>query len=113
MKKAPTHRFQQPIRLENSDDEIVQPPLAWGPWRIPGLWGTVNNAFACVYIVFVIYWSFWPPATPVTVENMYYSMLVTSVVIIFSVVYYYIWSKEQYFGPLIEREVRSFAREET
>ena len=35
-------------------DEVIQPALVWGPWRVPGLVGTINNAFACVYIVFVI-----------------------------------------------------------
>ncbi|KAL8999879.1 MAG: hypothetical protein Q9188_005798, partial [Gyalolechia gomerana] len=48
-----------------------------GPWRIPGIFGTINNAFACVYIVFVLFWSFWPPATLATAENMNYSVLVT------------------------------------
>ena len=92
------------------DDEVVQPPLVWGPWRVPGLLGTLNNAYACVYILFVLFWSFWPPSTPPTPSSMNYSVLMTGAVIIFSIVYYYIWGRHQYMGPLIEREVRSFAR---
>ena len=88
---------------------VVQPPLVWGPWRLPGLLGMINNAFACVYIIFVIFWSFWPPETPATRENMNYSVVVTGTVIIFSIVYYYIWGKKQYLGPLIEREVHGIA----
>lgn len=92
------------------DDEVVQPPLAWGPWRVPGILGTLNNAYACVYILFVLFWSVWPPSTPPTPSSMNYSVLMTGAVIIFSIVYYYIWGRHQYMGPLIEREVRSIAR---
>lgn len=92
------------------EDEVVQPPLVWGPWRIPGILGTINNAFACVYILFVIFWSFWPPETPTTAQNMNYSILMTGAVILFSIVYYYVWGKGQYKGPLIEEEVRNIAR---
>ena len=92
------------------EDVVVQPPLVWGPWRVPGMLGTLNNAYACVYILFVLFWSFWPPSTPPTPSSMNYSVLMTGAVIIFSIVYYYIWGRHQYMGPLIEREVRSFAR---
>ena len=92
------------------EDEVVQPPLVWGPWRVPGILGTLNNAYACIYILFVLFWSFWPPSTPPTPSSMNYSVLMTGAVIIFSIVYYYIWGRHQYMGPLIEREVRGFAR---
>ena len=94
----------------HSDGDVVQPLLMWGPWKVPGILGTINNAFACVYIVFVIFWSFWPPTTPATPQNMNYSVLVTGAVIGFSIVYYYVWGKKQYKGPLIEKEVKGFAR---
>jgi choline transport protein len=94
----------------NRDSEVVQPPLTWGPWRIPGALGTANNAFACAYILFVIFWSFWPPETPATPQNMNYSVLMTATVTGFSIVYYYLYGKKQYLGPLIEEEVRGMAR---
>ncbi|KAI4227537.1 MAG: hypothetical protein LQ349_006694 [Xanthoria aureola] len=95
---------------EDPKQPTAQPLLVWGPWRVPGIFGTVNNAFACVYIVFVLFWSFWPPATPATAENMNYSVLMTGSVIGFSIVYYIIWGKKEYKGPLIDREVLGFAR---
>lgn len=98
------------LAIEDTEDEVVHPPLIWGPWRVSGLLGIINNAFACIYILFVLFWSFWPPKTPATPKNMNYSVLVTGVVIIFSIVYYYVWGKAQYKGPLIEHQVRSFAR---
>jgi amino acid transporter len=29
-------------------------PLVWGPWRLPPVLGTINNAYACVYMIYVI-----------------------------------------------------------
>ena len=97
----------------DDDNEVVQPPLQWGPWRVPGVLGIINNVFACLYILFVLFWSFWPPTTPTTAENMNYSVLVTGVVIGFSIVYYYVWGKAQYRGPLIEHTVQNLASKGT
>ncbi|MCJ1249817.1 hypothetical protein MMC30_007043 [Trapelia coarctata] len=91
-------------------DKVLRMRLVWGPWRVPGMLGTINNAFACVYMMFVVFWSFWPPATPVTPQTMNYSVLVTGGVIIFSIVYYYVYGRRQYLGPLVEEEVRSVRR---
>ncbi|KAL8699456.1 MAG: hypothetical protein Q9224_001398 [Gallowayella concinna] len=93
-----------------ADSDVAQPLLMWGPWRIPGVLGIINNAFACLYILFVLFWSFWPPKTPATPENMNYSVLVTGCVVLFSIVYYFVFGKSQYMGPLIEHQVRGFAR---
>jgi choline transport protein len=78
--------------------------LEWGPWRIPGVWGIMNNAFACVYLTFILFFSFWPPATPVVPSTMNYSSLVTGTVVLFSVVYYFVWAKKDYKGPIVEIE---------
>ncbi|KAL8794912.1 MAG: hypothetical protein Q9182_007583 [Xanthomendoza sp. 2 TL-2023] len=95
-----------------ADSDVAQPLLMWGPWRIPGVLGIINNGFACMYILFVLFWSFWPPATPATPETMNYSVLMTGFVVLFSIVYYYVYGKSQYMGPLIEHQVRGFARKE-
>ena len=97
----------------NDNSDVVQPRLQWGPWRIPGVLGIINNVFACLYILFVLFWSFWPPTTPTTAQNMNYSVLMTGVVIGFSIVYYYVWGKAQYKGPLIEQPVQSLAMKGT
>lgn len=81
-------------------------PLSWGPFHIPGIIGTINNAYACVYMIFVIFWSVWPPATPVTASTMNYSVVVTGGVIIFSVVWYWIQGRKVYKGPIVDEEVR-------
>lgn len=58
--------------------------LVWGPWHVPGLLGIINNAYACVYMVFVIFWSVWPPSYKPTANTMNYSVVVTGGVLILS-----------------------------
>ena len=76
--------------------------MRWGPWHIPGYWGIVNNAFACAYLTVVVFFSFWPTVRPVTAENMNYAVLVTGAIVIFSLVYYLVWARRVYTGPVIE-----------
>lgn len=85
----------------------VPSQLYWGPWHIPGIWGIINNAYACVYMVFVIFWSVWPPSTPVDPASMNYSVLVTGGVILFSIFWYYVRGRKEYRGPLLERKAEA------
>ena len=82
-------------------------PLTWGPWRIPGAFGIFVNAVACVYMVVILFFSFWPPATPVTAATMNFSSLVTGAVVVFGVVYYAVWARKIYTGPVVEIEQKS------
>jgi choline transport protein len=64
--------------------------------------GTIVNAFACIYLVVVFFFSLWPPATPVTPATMNYSVLVLGAVAILSYIYYVFWPHKSYSGPLVE-----------
>lgn len=79
--------------------------LTWGPWRIPEPLGKVVNAFACVYLVIVFIFTFFPPATPVTPATMNYSCLVMGLVAIVSGLYYTFRAHKFYTGPVIDREI--------
>ncbi|ATY60721.1 GABA permease [Cordyceps militaris] len=81
--------------------------LVWGPWRIGGLLGTVNNVFACFYLSFVLFWSFWPPATPVVAETMNYSFMGLLAVIGLSSAYYFATARKQFSGPIVELDETS------
>ena len=50
----------------------------------------------------ITFFSLWPPAQPVDARSMNYSLFVTGVVIVFSLVYYFIWARKVYKGPVIE-----------
>lgn len=76
----------------------------WGPWKMPGAFGIANNAFACAYLTFVFFFSFWPTFKEVTPATMNWSVLVTSVIALFSAVYYLVWAKHSYHGPVVETD---------
>jgi protein-S-isoprenylcysteine O-methyltransferase Ste14 len=83
-----------------TNDGMVR--AVWGPWKIPGALGIANNIFACVYLIFVFFFSFWPSFADVTPANMNWAILVTGVISIFSMVYYLVWAKKTYHGPVME-----------
>jgi len=109
-KKEPGMRNEKPTE-SNTTPEVIESfanlQLAWGPFHIPGVLGIINNVYACLYMIFVIFWSFWPPVTPVDAESMNYSVVVTSGVIIFSVVWYWVKGRKEYRGPVVDEEVRA------
>ncbi|MCJ1361288.1 hypothetical protein MMC16_000386 [Acarospora aff. strigata] len=78
--------------------------LVWGPWRLPGVLGIINNVFACIYLIVILFFIFWPPVTPTTAKTMNYSSLVTGTVVIFSIAYYFLFAKKEYMGPVVEVE---------
>jgi choline transport protein len=78
--------------------------FVWGPWCLPGVFGTINNAYACIYMIFVLFWSVWPTATPVFANTMNYSIVVTGGVIILSSIWYVVWGSREYNGPVNELE---------
>lgn len=84
--------------------------LVWGPFHLPGWFGIVNNAYACVYMVFVIFWSVWPPEANTNYQNMNYSVVVTGGVVIFSIVWYFVRGRQEYQGPTVDEEVEAIMR---
>lgn len=100
----------------SSDDDfghgtvVANARLIWGPWHLPGLIGTLNNLYACIYMVFVIFWSVWPPSPNVTASTMNYSVVVTGGVAILSAVWYFVRARKVYKGPTVDKEVVGAAR---
>ena len=82
--------------------ESPEQQLVWGPWHLSGIIGTMNNAYACIYMIFVIFWSVWPPVTPVSANTMNYSIVVTGGVLILSSIWYVVRGRREYEGPINE-----------
>ena len=76
--------------------------LVWGPFHIPGAWGIANNLFAVCYLTFIIIFSFFPPMPDPTLDMVNWSPLVTGALILFSVVYYFVYARKEYNGPIVE-----------
>jgi choline transport protein len=86
-----------------------QPPidLTWGPWRVRGWPGTLNNSFACAWMLLVLFFSSWPTVKDVNSSSMNYSVLITVFVALSSVIYYLVWARRSggYIGPVIETRI--------
>ncbi|KAM0226513.1 hypothetical protein ACHAQD_000435 [Fusarium lateritium] len=76
--------------------------LVWGPFHIKGALGIANNVFTMCYLIVVGFFSFFPPMVDPTVDMMNYSVVVTGGLVIFSVIYYFIWARKEYNGPIVE-----------
>lgn len=94
------------IHTRDDNDDIltntIGGKLTWGPWRLRGAFGIANNAFSCAYLTYTFFFSFWPPSREVTPETFNWAVLVFTVVVVFSVVYYMTWARKTYTGPVIE-----------
>ena len=94
------------IRKPHDEDQDVVnnvgKRLVWGPWRIPGIWGIAINSVALAYLALALFWSFWPPEAAVTAKDMNYNVLVFGGVMLVAVLYYVIWGKATYSGPVVE-----------
>ncbi|MCJ1388133.1 hypothetical protein MMC18_000978 [Xylographa bjoerkii] len=97
-------RHSQKISISAGNSEVQ---LYWGPWHVPGVLGIVINVIACAFLVLIIFWSFWPQATPTTADSMNMSVLMLGATIIFAIVWYVVQGRKTYKGPIIELELEN------
>lgn len=83
-------------------DESYDRSLSWGPWHLKGVFGVANNVIAICYLVLIIFFSFWPSTMNPDLNHMNWAGVVTGSVALFSVVYYIVFAKKSYTGPIIE-----------
>ncbi|KAI1416836.1 amino acid transporter [Hypoxylon sp. FL1857] len=94
------------IRPYNRDNteliNVSNDTLSWGPTRIPEPLGIIVNAFGCAFLLVMLFFSFWPTSINPTPETMNMSSLMVGATIIWSIVYYGLWARKVYSGPVIE-----------
>ena len=83
---------------KSATDDVV----SWGPWHMHGIWGIAVNTWACLYLIIMVFFSFWPTERAVTASTMNYAVLITGAIVIISLTYYQVWAKRVYTGPVIE-----------
>ncbi|KAI0146966.1 putative GABA transporter [Xylariaceae sp. FL1272] len=76
--------------------------LEWGPWRVREPFGTINNAFAVLYSIFILFWSLWPLTANPTASSFNFSVLVYGAVVLFSVIWYVVRAHKWFKGPIKE-----------
>ena len=80
--------------------------LTWDPWRIPELFGTLVNLWGCVYMTVILFFSYWPTAIDPSVSTMNYSSLMVGATMLFSTLYYLVFARKRYTGPIVEVGLR-------
>lgn len=78
--------------------------LTWGPFKMPRLVGAFVNGVAIVYMIIVFIFAFWPPALPVGPASMNYACLVFGGTVLLSIVWYIVYARKVYQGPVVEIE---------
>ncbi|PQE31152.1 choline transport protein [Rutstroemia sp. NJR-2017a WRK4] len=76
--------------------------LSWGRWKIQEPFGTIVNAFGCAFMLVILFFSFWPTVVDPNAQFMNFSSLMMGSVVIFSVLYYLVWARKVYTGPVLE-----------
>jgi amino acid transporter len=98
-----THGFKMPEVSEHPAlANTSGADLVWGPWHLPGALGIANNIFTCIYLIIIFIFSFFPPMANPDAKNMNYASLMTGFVLLFSIVYYAVWARKEYEGPIVE-----------
>ena len=74
-------------------------PLPPRRWSL-GKYGLAINIVSLLFLTPIYFFAFWPPVTPVEPSSMNWAVVMYVGVIIWSLVYYYIWGKYSYVGPV-------------
>jgi amino acid transporter len=97
------HRVKGGIKPYVEETEHISADhLTWGPWKVREPFGTLNNAFACIYTSFLLFWSFWPGSNHPTPEKFNWSILVYGSVVLFSILWYVLRARKYFKGPIKE-----------
>jgi len=95
--------IQLPMEMTSTSEVVLDVDmLTWGPWRLPGILGIINNIIAVMFMIVIFIFSFFPIATPVTAVTMNYNILIVSAVAMISGSYYFVWGRHTYSGPVVE-----------
>ncbi|GIJ86412.1 hypothetical protein Asppvi_005300 [Aspergillus pseudoviridinutans] len=92
-------------QYDHGEDGAVNVPgakLAWGPFHVPGIWGTAVNTYAVIYMVIVVFFSFWPSQMSVDKTTMNFSVVGTVGTILLALLYYVLRARKVYTGPVME-----------
>lgn len=83
-------------RLTTPDSE-----LPWGPFRL-GRAGVPITLLALAYSVFGAFFSMWPTTVKPNAEGMNYCVAVFGGAIIFSLLFWLVYGRKHYTGPVLE-----------
>ena len=65
--------------------------------------GIAVNAFSSIFLTLSVFFSFFPPAIPVSLTSMNWSIAVFGGFVIIGFVWYAVIGRKNYNGPIVER----------
>lgn len=74
-------------------------PLPLRRWSL-GRYGLAINIASLLFLTPIWFFAFWPAVTPVDPTTMNWAVVMYGGVIIWSLVYYAIWARHSYVGPV-------------
>lgn len=74
-------------------------PLPPRRWSL-GKYGLAINIASLVFLTPIWFFAFWPLATPVEPSTMNWAVLMYGAVIVWALVYYAVWGRHSYVGPV-------------
>lgn len=81
--------------------KIKRDPIAYGPWTL-GPFGLIVNIASICFLTITVFFSFFPTALPVVPSNMNWSIVVFSGELIIGLIWYAVYGRKVYHGPIVE-----------
>lgn len=75
-------------------------PLPSRRWSL-GKYGLATNIASLLFLTPIFFFAFWPLSTPVQPSSMNWAVVMYGGIVIWSLVYYSIWGRHSYIGPVI------------
>ena len=75
--------------------------IPWGPFRL-GRAGVPITIIAMLYTIIGVFFSFWPQYSEVDPVSMNYSSLLFGSAVIFSLLFWALYGRKVYTGPIME-----------
>ncbi len=72
-------------------------------WSL-GRFGVPVNVIGLVYASFAFFWSFWPNATPVTLQNFNWAVAMFVGIFFLCIIFYFVRGRKVYVGPVMSVE---------
>jgi amino acid transporter len=70
-------------------------------WSL-GRYGIAINIIGWLYVLFALFWSFWPQTTPTTVDTFNWSVVIFGGVFSLSLAMYFVKGRYEYDGPVVD-----------
>ncbi|KAL8845907.1 MAG: hypothetical protein Q9221_008964 [Calogaya cf. arnoldii] len=74
-------------------------PLPGRRWSL-GKYGLAINIGSLIFMTPILFFAFWPAATPVEAATMNWAVVMFFGVVIWSLIYYFVWGNRSYIGPV-------------